>query len=684
MDVQGHNAHQRLAPVFGRQHPGGFLAVLQPVGQAEIQPVPHQVLPALEVPDLLPDGGLVLLRDQIQIQLIAEGARHRHHSAGVDGRHAARLLVGRNGYMRAHAVYRIAEGCAVLNPDAFDSIGHVAAPDLRSVVEHACVKASAAPGAALDQHRGVARAQPLHEIIHAQHIFVQYFSLTLMLHGGGIHIVDGAVHVHFDVVDAAAVQHAEELAADVVHHLPAGEVQHQLITAADGLLAGDDERPVRVLLEQVGGHVHHFRLDPQPEAHAQRLDPRRQLTHAAAQLGFVHPPVAQSVMVAGAPAEPAVVQHHHVHAQLGGLLGNLHDFLPGEVHVGGFPVVDQHGAFLPLPGVADDMAADELMEALAQVGQAAVSEHHHGFRRGENLAGGEQIIEPLLLNAHGQARLVIAVLARTAGEGAAPHQRHADAPPVILACIMLRQDDKGILLMAGGPPPGADHRLLMRHRGALGGAFRRMPAIEVHQVEIPRQEIQGGAGGIFQHHIRLTGIADDNAAGDAVPLGQHAVEQRDLHRQARVPQNHPQGLRFLTGGKHGGHAGQAVLALLNGVADVAQVAAADAPHVTRAKGRMAVIAVALAGILQGQHIAADGAVHARIEGIPAEAPVPVLDQIAHIAFAAGAVIGVDQLTMVHHLHLISGVRRVKSQGCSSFVIKDRHGAILPFVILIPQ
>ena len=77
---------------------------------------------------------------------------------------------------------------------------------------------------------------------------------------------------------------------------------------------------------------------------------------------------------------------------------------------------------------------------------------------------------------------------------------------------------------------------------------------------------------------------------------------------------------------------------------------------------MAVIAVALAGILQGQHIAADRAVHARIEGIPAEAPVTVLDQIAHIAFAAGTIIGMDQLTMVHHFHLISGVRRVKGQG----------------------
>ena len=262
MNVQRHDAQQRLTPVFGRQHPGGFLAVIQPIGQAEIQPVLHQMLPALEIPDLLPDGGLILLGNQIQIQLIAEGSRHRHHSAGVDGRHAACLLVGRYGYMRPHAVYRVGEGRTVLNPDALNGVGHVAAPDLRRVVEHAWVKASAAPGAALDQHRGIARAQPLHEIIHAQYIFVQHLSLALTLHDGGIHIVDGAVHIHLDVVDAAAVQHAEELNANVVHHLPAGEVQHQLIAAANGLLAGDDERPVRVLPEQIGGHVHHLRLNP--------------------------------------------------------------------------------------------------------------------------------------------------------------------------------------------------------------------------------------------------------------------------------------------------------------------------------------------------------------------------------------------------------------------------------------
>ena len=47
--------------------------------------------------------------------------------------------------MCSHGRYRISEGSAILDPKPVNSIGVVAAPDLRCVIQHACVKSSAAP-----------------------------------------------------------------------------------------------------------------------------------------------------------------------------------------------------------------------------------------------------------------------------------------------------------------------------------------------------------------------------------------------------------------------------------------------------------------------------------------------------------------------------------------------------------
>ena len=43
-------------------------------------------------------------------------------------------------------------------------------------------------------------------------------------------------------------------------------------------------------------------------------------------------------------AEPAVVQHQHLHTEARGPARDLQDFVSGEIEIRGFPVVDEHRA----------------------------------------------------------------------------------------------------------------------------------------------------------------------------------------------------------------------------------------------------------------------------------------------------------------------------------------------------
>ena len=101
-----------------------------------------------------------------------------------------------------------AEGCSVLNGQSFDRVGVVAAPDLRGVIEHACVKSAAAARARFQKERRIAREQPFHKIVHAEHIAVQSGTPAA---AGFESISHTTVHVPFDVVDPGRIEERSHL-----------------------------------------------------------------------------------------------------------------------------------------------------------------------------------------------------------------------------------------------------------------------------------------------------------------------------------------------------------------------------------------------------------------------------------------------------------------------------------------
>ena len=72
--------------------------------------------------------------------------------------------------------------------------------------------------------------------------------------------------------------------------------------------------PIRVRAVQIAVRVDRFRLDPQPEIHAQRVHPVDQFLQTVRKLLRVDRPGAQPCPVGMARANPAVVHHEKLHA----------------------------------------------------------------------------------------------------------------------------------------------------------------------------------------------------------------------------------------------------------------------------------------------------------------------------------------------------------------------------------
>ena len=98
--------------------------------------------------------------------------------------------------------------------------------------------------------------------------------------GGPAALDERAVVVPLHERDVEIVQHCVQLVAHVCVGVGSREVEHQLVATQHGLVAGGDQRPVGVRPVQVAVGVHHLRLDPQPELHAQSAHVRDERTQA--------------------------------------------------------------------------------------------------------------------------------------------------------------------------------------------------------------------------------------------------------------------------------------------------------------------------------------------------------------------------------------------------------------------
>lgn len=113
----------------------------------------------------------------------------------------------------------------------------------------------------------------------------------------------------------------------------------------------------------------------------------------------VHDPVAQPLIVVIPGAEPAIVQHHHLHTERGRFFSNLYDLFGVEIKIGGLPVVDQHRAAFVLPRAAADVAPQKAVVLLGKRGQTLCRKGKDHLRGVKGLARLQVPCKALLLNA---------------------------------------------------------------------------------------------------------------------------------------------------------------------------------------------------------------------------------------------------------------------------------------------
>ena len=148
----------------------------------------------------------------------------------------------------------VEHGGPLLNAEPFNSVRIVGAPDLGAVVEHARIEAPAAAAAVFQQQVRELVHNPLLEAVQRQHIPVRLLRAA--------EICQRPVHIPLQIGDGGAVQRAGNALPDVLLHLRAAQIQHQLVPAQHGPPLSGLDGPVRVLPVKGAVLGNHFRLHP--------------------------------------------------------------------------------------------------------------------------------------------------------------------------------------------------------------------------------------------------------------------------------------------------------------------------------------------------------------------------------------------------------------------------------------
>ena len=661
LGMDHHQIHQSLRGIGGGELPAVPEIGLEGTRQPIIIAGADQFGVALVTGNLLLDQGHLLPAELIQIQLIAEGAGHGHHTPGAQGNGAAGLMVGAGRDMGAHGRNRVAEGGAVLNGQPLDGVGVVAAPELGHIGQHTGIEPAAAAGAALKQNVGEPGGQPVHQGIDPQDVPVEHLALALGGQGVAVHVRHVPVHVPLDVLDVVLAQKLGEAVGQIVHHLGAAHIQHQLAPAQDGLAAGQGQGPVGVGAVEVRVLADHLGLDPDAELHPQGVDLFDQGRKAPLELFGVDEPVAQAAGVAVPLAEPAVVQHHQPHTQAGGLLGDGVDLVLVEVKIGGLPVVDQHLAHLGAGGAAEGLP-DEPVIVAGQFAQALVGVAEQHLGGGESFARGQMPPEPVGVNAGDQTGGAVVVHLDVGAVVAGVDRHHAVAAAPVLGGSGLTEDHKGVVMVAGSAPHTAHPADVPAQMGALGHPLHGVAAVELDQVPLAEGQIQAGGSGLFQGEGLTALVGQDSGPGDDVLGLVYAVEKLDPQPQHGVPQLDGQCLAVLA--ERSGQPLQGIGPGLDTVAGVDELSAPGAPGVHDIRCRYPEISPVGGGVFLGQNVrrvgAPDGLGRVKVGG---ETVVGGGIEVEVVSIAdPAAIIQVQQVAHGVQLHLVGGVLGVKGKG----------------------
>ena len=265
------------------------------------------------------------------------------------------------------------------------------------------------------------------------------------------------VHVPLDVGDVVVGEQTVELAEHVVERTGVGEVEHQLVAAEHRFVAGRGERPLGVRPVHVAVGVHHLRLDPDAELHAQPGDVVDQRCEPRGIHVGRHPPVAEPRAIVPARPEPAVVEHEPFDPDRRRGGRELAQPVEVVIEVGGLPRVEQHR---PRPRGMRRQRADVTMELLRRGRQTIRGVHADDRGRAIRLAGLEREFARMQQLAELDAPSPVGQVVGDHGVIAAP--REVQAPHLALPLAesrLAREHERGALVRRAAEPvldePGA-------------------------------------------------------------------------------------------------------------------------------------------------------------------------------------------------------------------------------------
>ena len=621
--------------------------------------------------NLSADFLLLLLREVIDIHLIAEGSGLCHDTPGMKRCAASRLVIRRGGDMGTHGADRIAVGSSALDIQALNGIRVIGAPDLGAVEQHAGIEAPAAARATFNHQVRIPGKKPGQQLIRAQDEPVGHLALPVRRKSMGKTVGNTAVEIPFHIFDTRFIQNIAHGLKQIIHHFLPGHIQHQLIPRHGGLSAGIGKRPVRMRPEQVRVLIDHFRLKPEPELQSECVDLLRELLHGAAQLSFIDDPVAQTGQVVVPAAEPSVIQHQHFHAQGAGTPGKLQELLRIEVKIGRLPAVEQHGTIGCTVSGINDMLADNPVEIAGQAVQSLTAACQDRLGRIKVLARIQAPGEPFRLKPGHHpdtARLTdLYLLQMPAGI----HEHESPAPALVFRSRAVAEDDKRIVMMAGHAPLRPEGNLGMRQMQPLSGALHAVAPVEMDDIILSVGKIQTEGSRFFQCDRRTAGIDQTDGPGNHVTGREHMPEKlgfqaghfilhRD-HKRLRV-------LRFTDKGQPG----QRHALFFCPVSLVAQIRAAAAVFADGPHSRGPVVSHARTGVFLGKRIQGKAAVASLFIRIPGKSPVSHADQVAHVRSGYWAVVKVEQDAAFRHLHLIEMMRRGQGKDPLLLIVDNAH------------
>ena len=256
---------------------------------------------------------------------------------------------------------RIEERASVLDRQAVDRIGIIAAPDLRRVIHHTGIISSASSAAALEQQIRACGKEFFHQIVNTEHIAVIQLSVSALCCHMAVNIADTAVHIPFDIINLCIMNDGCQTLQQILTHILTRHIKYKLISAVIRHTARNCKCPIRMCTVKITVLGNHLRLKPETEFHAHPMDFFCKLRHGAVHLFLVDEPVAEATVIILSFSKPAIVKHQHLNAKLLRLLCNFQNFFFVEIKIGCFPVVDQNRSFGMLVCAAADMLADDLM-----------------------------------------------------------------------------------------------------------------------------------------------------------------------------------------------------------------------------------------------------------------------------------------------------------------------------------